>query len=256
MTSAPSDDALYRAMLDDHRVALETLGGWFASGPGCHVAGFPAVPIELLNGIWVDPHGGDRSVGAFSELLDDLAHRGATPYVITLGPASPAVEAEALRLGLTAVESLPMMLVMPAWLTPLPDTGAMFTRETEPGVACGILAEGFEIARNQAASMLSEALLACEEVDVYLAWAGRTPTSTATTLVAGEGGGVYMVATPPAHRGHGYGGAVTAHAVREAFGRGAAFAYLQASAMGHPVYRRLGFQERFRFTVFGRSVAV
>ena len=50
-----------------------------------------------------------------------------------------------------------------------------------------------------------------------------------------------FVATPEAHRGHGYGGAVTGHAVEQARAAGARGAYLQSSPMGLPVYERLGF---------------
>jgi GNAT superfamily N-acetyltransferase len=242
-------------MLQDHRLALEALGGWLERGPGCHVAGFPGMTMELLNGVWVDPDDGDRAVPALRDLLDDLEERGATPYVITLGPASPAVEAEARRLGLSSVELLPAMLVMPGWLREPPETESWsFSLASEPEVAADVLARGFEMSQGRAAAILNGSLLALDVVDVHVAWVGTMATSTATTFT-GESAGVYLVATPPEHRGRGYGGAVTAHAVREAFGRGAAFAYLQASAKGFPVYRRVGFEERFRFTVFGRPVA-
>jgi GNAT superfamily N-acetyltransferase len=56
------------------------------------------------------------------------------------------------------------------------------------------------------------------------------------------------VATPEEHRGHGFGGAVTAHAVEAGRSEGARGAYLQSSPMGLPVYQRLGFVtvERWR----------
>jgi predicted GNAT family acetyltransferase len=60
------------------------------------------------------------------------------------------------------------------------------------------------------------------------------------------------VATPPEHRGKGYGAAVTARAVLEGFGQGADLAGLQASALGEPVYRRMGFREVLRYLVLSR----
>ena len=52
--------------------------------------------------------------------------------------------------------------------------------------------------------------------------------------------GVYMVATLPEERGKGYGVALTAAAIEAAPHLPAV---LQASDMGQPVYRRLGFQD-------------
>ena len=52
------------------------------------------------------------------------------------------------------------------------------------------------------------------------------------------------VYTPPEHRGHGYGAAVTAHAVRHAWSRGARDVLLfadDANPVSNGVYRRLGF---------------
>lgn len=43
--------------------------------------------------------------------------------------------------------------------------------------------------------------------------------------------------------GHGYGPALTAQAARDGFAAGAELAWLQSSAMGHSVYRRLGFRD-------------
>ena len=52
------------------------------------------------------------------------------------------------------------------------------------------------------------------------------------------------VYTPPQHRGHGYGAAVTAQAVRHAWSRGARDVVLfadDANPVSNRIYRRLGF---------------
>ena len=188
----------------------------------------------------------------FEANLARLEQSGAPGYVIDPGPASAAVDAEARRLGLVDRASLPAMLALPTWLDGPGETGAAFEHVTTPRDALRLIADGFATSLDVAGSLMNERFLALEEVDLYLARVGGEPVSTATTIRTGDGAGIYAVATPAAHRGRGYGGAVTAHAVREAFGRGAPYAYLQASAMGLPVYRRLGFTEPFRFTVFSR----
>ena len=53
--------------------------------------------------------------------------------------------------------------------------------------------------------------------------------------------GIGWVGTIESARRRGYAEAVTWAAVREGFRRGAAFANLQASVMGRPIYERMGF---------------
>jgi N-acetylglutamate synthase len=76
-----------------------------------------------------------------------------------------------------------------------------------------------------------------------LAYANGQPVSAALGLVTGDAVGVFDVATPPEYRRKGYGGWVTAHAVRAGLESGASFAYLQSSEMGLGVYQVLGFEQ-------------
>jgi N-acetylglutamate synthase len=58
--------------------------------------------------------------------------------------------------------------------------------------------------------------------------------------------------SPPEHRGRGYGRAVTAKAVADGFEAGADLAWLQASQLGQPVYRAMGFRQVETYLVLGR----
>jgi len=80
-------------------------------------------------------------------------------------------------------------------------------------------------------------------ISVYLAWVEDDPVSTAVSSLGPGGVGIFNVATPPHLRGRGYGAAVTARAAEDGFAAHAELAWLQASPLGEPVYRRMGFRQ-------------
>jgi GNAT superfamily N-acetyltransferase len=75
----------------------------------------------------------------------------------------------------------------------------------------------------------------------YIGYRADEPVTSATLLLAGGIAGIWDVSTPPAARGHGFGSAITLHMLHEARLRGYRQAWTWASAMGKPVYERVGF---------------
>jgi ribosomal protein S18 acetylase RimI-like enzyme len=69
------------------------------------------------------------------------------------------------------------------------------------------------------------------------------PPSDADLLILDGVVGIYNVATLPADRRRGDGGAVTSAAMADAAARGATAAILESSASGRSMYERLGFRE-------------
>jgi GNAT superfamily N-acetyltransferase len=69
------------------------------------------------------------------------------------------------------------------------------------------------------------------------------PVAAAQGILVGEAVAIFNVATLEAARGRGIGAAVTLAILRDAIERGARFGVLESSAMGHPVYRRIGFRD-------------
>lgn len=65
--------------------------------------------------------------------------------------------------------------------------------------------------------------------------------TTAVALCVDDSVGVFNVATPGAHRGHGFGTAITAYAIRDGYRLGAERAWLQSSLEGYSVYKAMGF---------------
>ncbi|MDP9237444.1 MAG: GNAT family N-acetyltransferase [Chloroflexota bacterium] len=81
----------------------------------------------------------------------------------------------------------------------------------------------------------------------YVGYLTEASVCTVSLLVTGDVTGIYFVSTSPDVRRRGIGAAVTRHAMVEARALGCTTAVLGASAMGYSVYRRLGFEEVFRY---------
>jgi GNAT superfamily N-acetyltransferase len=75
-----------------------------------------------------------------------------------------------------------------------------------------------------------------------LAYEGSEPLAIAMTIVTDGVAGIYWVGTAEAARGKGLGRALTTAAVEAGFDLGADLASLQASPMGEPIYRAMGFE--------------
>lgn len=89
-------------------------------------------------------------------------------------------------------------------------------------------------------------------VQGFVGYVGDTPVSSAAVYVTHGVAGIGWVGTVSGHRQRGYGEAVTWAAIREGFRRGGAFANLQASPMGRPVYERMGFLTPTQYRVLAR----
>jgi ribosomal protein S18 acetylase RimI-like enzyme len=80
------------------------------------------------------------------------------------------------------------------------------------------------------------------QLGVYVVYRGDEPVSTATLLQSAGVGGIYWVGTREAWRGKGYAEACTRAVANAGFEAGARVIALQATRMGEPLYRRLGFR--------------
>lgn len=78
---------------------------------------------------------------------------------------------------------------------------------------------------------------------------GRT-VGTALLLTTHDVAGIYVVTTLPEYRSRGIGTAVTAAALETARERGLRVGTLQASQLGEPVYRRMGFAKVDEYRVY------
>jgi GNAT superfamily N-acetyltransferase len=84
----------------------------------------------------------------------------------------------------------------------------------------------------------------------YLARLDRAPVATASMLFAAGVAGIYFVFTVEEARRRGIGAAITLAALREARAMGYRAGVLGSSRMGESVYRRLGFREYCRLSIY------
>lgn len=211
----------------------------------------PTVPLPSFNGVWVDDNTTvDEIAAALAELGDVESMLG----IMTRSTTATDVEAIARELGYTASEELPGMAMTRAEFRPPPsDDGLEVLRlETADGFAqaLAVAAVGFEAPADLLAPLYMLEVTSLDGVAFYLGRVNGQDVTTAMHVVMGHDVGIFNVATPQEHRGHGYGAAITAHAVRAGFDAGASFAYLQSSELGLSVYRRLGFREVEMYTLF------
>jgi GNAT superfamily N-acetyltransferase len=84
----------------------------------------------------------------------------------------------------------------------------------------------------------------------YLAILNGQPIGTSQFLLSAGVAGIYNVTCLPEARGQGIGAAITLAPLREARHRGYRISILQASHLGYPVYRRLGFHDYGKLSIY------
>jgi GNAT superfamily N-acetyltransferase len=85
----------------------------------------------------------------------------------------------------------------------------------------------------------------------YIGLAGGRPVGVGASVVAADAVGIYSLATIPECRGQGYGEALIRSIVAEETPRAATSrVVLQSTEAGHGLYRRLGFRDVAKFSVY------
>lgn len=242
---------VHAALLDAlDRLASSLAGARFERRDGYCFISFPSFPLPFLNGMWAD-------TDAAAEHIDDAradAERLGTPFTVMVREGrSPAVEAAAMERGFAAALRLPGMGVSrtafrDTHVADLEITRVETARHLEDAAA--MIAPAFGMPPDWAAAVYVPEVVALDGLQYYLGRVDGRPVATAMGFTIGAAVGIFNVATPEEDRGRGYGGAVTARAVRDGFERGATFGALQSSALGESVYRRLGFEQVETYAAF------
>lgn len=254
---APSSEArrLHSGLVAAFTAFVPAMDGSSVEDKGGYLAlTFPAVPLPQANGVWAEDDGG-ATVADLADRVAVLEGRGLPFWLQTRRGRHPLVEAEAERIGLRMVEQVPGMVVTPAELSDLPETGIQIdavSDEQRLARAHSVAEAGFEIPEGMFAPFYMPALLTIAEICFYLGSVGGEAVSTAIGYRAPNSLGIFNVATPPGYRRRGFGAALTARAAQDGIDRGATLAWLQASTSGEPVYRRMGFRTVETYNLFTR----
>jgi ribosomal protein S18 acetylase RimI-like enzyme len=212
----------------------------------------PGVPIPQFNGAWVVDDS-EAAVDALAEAVAEVEATGARPWVQTRS-GHERTRRRALELGLRQSLSSPGMLMEPGDLVePSAEIVIGLVGDSDADAASEILAISFG-ATKEIYESVCRLLQSANEVSWYAGRVCGAIVSTAIGVTAEGATGVFGVATAPEHRGRGYGAALTARAVRDGFSAGSALAYLQASEIGHGVYRRLGFRDVEEYVLMTRPM--
>jgi GNAT superfamily N-acetyltransferase len=101
-----------------------------------------------------------------------------------------------------------------------------------------------------AAIFTNLSMVAAEHITGIVAYDGSMGLSCALVLLSHGIAGVYWVGTAPDGRGRGLGEACTRAVTNIGFDAGARMVTLQASPMGDPIYRRMGYRQIGSYTLY------
>lgn len=232
----------------------DTLPGYLEEGDGYAVACFEGVTIPGASGVLAE-----KDNPALIEQLEKINARveaaGAIPAITVVDNSAPKLVAEAQRLGLTDVAPSQCMTIREHELKSehhsdldifLVETPSDFDAMLE--LTSGVFGTPIEALEKMSIPELSKKGIS----KVYAGKVRNEIVTTASFVIAGGVAAITNVATPEQHRGKGYGGAVTSHAVEQAFRAGLELVGLQAEPKAISLYLRLGFRKINMYKTYTR----
>jgi GNAT superfamily N-acetyltransferase len=188
--------------------------------------------------------------GLLDELADAYERAGVQAWTVWV-PEFDSETIAALEAAGHAFDGKPlaMALELEGWRAP--EIGELdWDRDVDPALLGRLndLAYGLE-PEIGVARALADPL---PEYTLYQARVEGRPACVLATIDHGDDLGFYFVATDPGLRGRGLASRLMAVALADAQRRGIATSTLQSSALGQPVYERLGFAGGFRLHMYER----
>jgi hypothetical protein len=170
------------------------------------------------------------------------------PWLLGSGWPSPDLS----QWGLQLLDQQPLMVRLPGAALPDAPPELRIVEAINPAILADcerVAIAGFAITELQPVRLgsLFDARALGGPLRIWVGYLGDRPVTTAAVFADGAVNGIYVVTTLSEVRGRGYGTAVTAHAIAAS---APVPAVLEASAIGQPVYRRLGFADVVRYDMW------
>jgi ribosomal protein S18 acetylase RimI-like enzyme len=243
-------DRGHAAMVDRFRLGAEVDGGETVDTPdGLLYAWRTGFPV-MMNG--AVPLGGEP--GALAQAARSFfaqRERGFTWFA-----RSPAEDEAAERAGLhVLIERYPAMVLREPVDQPPAADGVSLRRlsgENEARDYLRVVDAAF-VALGMPAGVLGDfrpAAFLGEETAAFVAYLDGRPVAAASVVLARGIGGIQWVGVLEEARGRGLAALCTAAASNAGFSMGADCVWLEASHLGEPVYRRMGFEEVFNYRLW------
>lgn len=199
-----------------------------------------------------------RSLLAAGDVLtrtrEFFAAHGRGFTVLIRAHADADLAAAATDAGLIALGDMPAMVLERRLPDATPPPGVELRRVTTDddvaayGAVMGAAYATYGMPTDVLPGMLNSlATLCAPHIVAFIAWLDGAPVAGAMTVVTHGVAGVYWVGTTPEARGRGLAELCTRAAGNAGFDLGGRIASLQASPMGEPVYRRMGYVEVTRY---------
>jgi hypothetical protein len=110
-----------------------------------------------------------------------------------------------------------------------------------------IIEKSFSLPPGSGPFVITERISNLPDAELYVGYAENQPACTSMLIKTGPVAGIYWVATLERLRNRGFGKAITVASLVAGRNRQCTFASLQASVMGKPVYRKIGFDNPYDY---------
>jgi GNAT superfamily N-acetyltransferase len=219
------------------------------------------IPSMQSNSVYKMALGGDGDVDdGIHDLLRPFKERK-LPLFLTVGPSSgpPGLEVRLKKNGFSHAQSQRGMVIdMAAYRHPEAAPGDVRIKRVETPEELKawltIYSDGFDYSRSLGAFIFERYRDLFFDGAVpafhYIAFMNGKPAATSTLFVSGTTGGLYNIITVPGARRRGIGAAMTAVALDKARELACTRGVLQATPMGAPVYRKIGFRDICAFELY------
>jgi GNAT superfamily N-acetyltransferase len=252
---APPADTLLRRFVanwaEAHAVPVAVMGGRCLSRPDVAATNLGRPAGFLNNAVLLAPLGDDAP--ATMAAVDELYASGDAGEVL-LFSAWPTPDLRAYGWQLEGHPPVMMRAPGPASVRRPADDLAVEEVRDAAGLWAfeQVLVRGYplEVSDLRPGCVFDDAVLEDGRLRCWVGWRDGEPVSAASTFVDCGVNDVTLLATLPAHRGHGYGEALMWPATTADPDLPA---LLLSSDDGRPVYERMGYVALFRFTVWHRA---